>query len=108
MLAETQSNEMDRDGLEPSPARRRPASLRRRVLVLAAAVLAPLVIGALASGLVLLHSATRSHRLADEAVRESGATVALFQSLEAARLAGSSYMEEGERQDLAAFRSVWR
>jgi diguanylate cyclase (GGDEF)-like protein len=108
MLAETQSNEMDRDGLEPSPARRRPASLRRRVLVLAAAVLAPLVIGALASGLVLLHSATRSHRLADEAVRESGATVALFQSLEAARLAGSSYMEEGERQDLAAFRAAAR
>ncbi len=36
---------------------------------------------------------------------ESGASLALFQNLEAARLAGSGYMEEGEREDLVEFRA---
>jgi hypothetical protein len=91
---------------ERTRAPRRPAPLQRRLLVFAAAVLAPAVIGALACGVVLLLSATRSHRLTEETVRESKVSVALFQSLEAARIAGSSYMEEAEREDLVAFRAA--
>ena len=72
----------------------------------AAAVLAPLVVGALACGFVLLLSSTRSHRLAEETVNESKVSVALFQNLEASRIAGSSYMEDGEREDLVAFQSA--
>jgi diguanylate cyclase (GGDEF)-like protein len=91
---------------ERARAPRRPAPLQRRLLVFAAAVLTPAVIGALACGVVLLLSATRSHRLTEETVRESKVSVALFQSLEAARIAGSSYMEEAEREDLVAFRAA--
>jgi hypothetical protein len=58
--------------------------------VFAAAVLAPLLVGSLACGLVLFNSARRSHRLADEMARESRAGVTLFQSLQTARIAGSS------------------
>ena len=56
---------------ERPPASRRPASLQRRLLLYAGAVLAPVLVGALACGLVLLHSSTRSQRLAEEIVRES-------------------------------------
>jgi diguanylate cyclase (GGDEF)-like protein len=57
---------------------------------------------------MLLFSASRSHQLAEESVRESEVSVALFQGLEVARIAGSSYMEEGGREDLVAFRSAAR
>ena len=91
---------------ERSRTPRRPAPLQRRLLLFAAAVLAPLFVGALACGLVLLLSSTRSHRLAEETVRESKVSVALFQNLEASRIAGSSYMEDGEREDLVAFQAA--
>ena len=74
----------------------------------AAAVLAPLVVGAVACGLVLVLSATRSHRLAEEMVAESQVSVILLQSLQAARIAGSGYMEEGEHDDLVEFRAAAR
>ena len=93
---------------ERSPAPRRPAPLQRRLLLFAAAVLAPLVIGALTCGLVLQHAATRSQRLAEEMVSETQVGVSLFQGLQAARIAGSGYMEEGERDDLVAFRAAAR
>ena len=67
-----------------------------------------MVVGALACGLVLLLSATRSHRLAEETVRESQGSVTLFQGLQAARIAGSGYMEDGEREDLVEFRAAAR
>ena len=91
---------------ERSPAPRRPAPLRRRLLGFAAAVLAPLVVGALVCGLVLFFSATRSHRLAEEMVAESQVSVTLLQSLQAARIAGSAYMEDGERDELVEFRAA--
>src|SRR5918992_175807 len=93
---------------QPDIAPRRAGSLRRRLLGLAAAVLAPVVIGAIVCGLVLLHSATRGERLAEELADESGVTVALFQGLQAARLSGSGYMEEGESDDLVDFRRAQR
>ena len=93
---------------ERSPAPRRPAPLQRRLLLFAAAVLAPLIIGALTCGLVLQHAATRSQRLAEEMVSETQVSVSLFQGLQAARIAGSGYMEEGERDDLVAFRAAAR
>ena len=65
-----------------------------------------MLLGAVIGGLVLLNSAERSSDLAEEEVRESGATLALFQQLEAARLAGSGYMEEGEPDDLADFNTA--
>ena len=96
------------DGSEAAPMTRRPASLRRRLLVCAVAVLAPVLVGALASELILLDSAATSNRLAEEVVVEADATVSLFQALEEARVAGSTYMEEGERDDLADFRQAAR
>jgi diguanylate cyclase (GGDEF)-like protein len=93
---------------QPDIAPRRAGSLRRRLLGLAAAVLAPVIVGAVGCGLVLLHSATRSQRLTEELVSESGVTVTLFQGLQAARLAGSSYMEEGESDELEDFRRAQR
>ncbi len=107
MRAEPETPAVD-DGSEAAPMTRRPASLRRRLLVLAVAVLAPVLVGALASGLILLHSAATSNRLAEEVVVEADATVSLFQALEEARVAGSTYMEEGERDDLADFRQAAR
>jgi diguanylate cyclase (GGDEF)-like protein len=96
------------DLTERPPASRRPASLQRRLLVFAAAVLAPVVVGALVCGIVLLFSATRSHRLAEELAAETHVSVSLFQNLEAARIAGSGYMEEGEDDELADFRDAAR
>jgi diguanylate cyclase (GGDEF)-like protein len=89
-----------------TPAPRRSTSLQRRLVLFAAAVLAPVLAGALASGLILLHSASRSQGIAEEVVEESTVSLALFQALEAARLAGSAYMEEGEGDDLAAFQAA--
>jgi hypothetical protein len=67
------------------------------LLFFAGALLTPVLIGAVVSGLVLLHSATTASRLTEEVVRETTSSITLFQDLEAARLAGSEYMEEGER-----------
>ena len=72
----------------------------------AAAVLAPVLIGALACGLLLLVSANRSQALAEELSRESAVTVSLFQDLETARIAGSGYMEDGAHADLVEFREA--
>jgi diguanylate cyclase (GGDEF)-like protein len=94
-----------RSETEPSIARR-PVSLRRRLFVFAAAVLAPLVIGALVCGAVLLHSASRSQALAEETAAETQVSVTLFQGLQRARIGGSEYMEEGEREGLADFRAA--
>src|SRR5918999_3442663 len=89
-------------GAEPE-TKRRSASLQRRLMLFAAAVLAPVLVGALASGLILVKSTARSQTLAAEIVNESDVTLTLFQGLQSARLAGSGYMEEGERDDLADF-----
>ena len=78
---------------------RRAPSIRRRLLAFAALILTPVVAGALISGLMLLQSASRSDKLGGEIVQESRASVALLQSLQAARLAGSGYMEEGEEDE---------
>jgi diguanylate cyclase (GGDEF)-like protein len=86
--------------------RPRPPSLQGRLLRYAAAVLAPVIVGALASGLILLHSAARAHELGDEVVAESASAVTLFESLEAARIAGSEYMEEGEHEELEDFEAA--
>ena len=82
------------------------ASLQSRMLVFAAVLIAPVLVGALVSGLVLLKSANTANDLAGEVVRETNASVTLFQDLEAARLAGSGWMEEGERNDLLAFQAA--
>ena len=87
---------------------RRAPSLHRRLLVFAAAVLAPVLIGAVICGLLLLVSASRSQDLAAEMVAESAVSVSLFQNLETARITGSSYMEEGEQEDFVAFRAAAR
>lgn len=87
---------------------RRATSLQRRLLLFAAVVLAPVLVGALASGLILLQAATRSQGLAEEIVNESAVSVTLFESLEAARRSGSQYMEEGEADDLKGFQSARR
>jgi diguanylate cyclase (GGDEF)-like protein len=89
-----------------SAAARQPAPLQRRLLAFAAAVLVPLVVGAVACGLLLLFSATRSQALAQEIVEESRVSVTLFQGLEQARIAGSAYMEDGDGDDLAEFRAA--
>jgi diguanylate cyclase (GGDEF)-like protein len=89
---------------DSEPNTRRTPSIRRRLLLFAALILAPVVLGALVSGGMLLHSASRSEKLGGEIVRESRASVALLQSLHAARLAGSGYMEEGEADELADFK----
>jgi diguanylate cyclase (GGDEF)-like protein len=94
--------------MAPPTARRPAPSLQRRLLLFAVAVLAPVLAGALASGLLLLSSAARSQEIAEEVVEESSLSQSLFQSLEAARLAGSGYMEEGEQDDLAAFETAGR
>ena len=73
------------------------------MLTFAALILVPVVIGALVSGAVLLHSASRSEHLGAEVVRESRASVALLQALHSARVAGSYYMEQGESDELADF-----
>ena len=39
-------------------------------------------------------------------MKESQATVQLFQGLQAARISGSDFMEEGERDDLADFNAA--
>ena len=101
MHVESMSPESDR-----IPTPRRLPSLQRRLLVFAAAVLAPVLIGALVCGLVLLSSATRSQALAEELVSESAVSVSLFQNLETARIAGSSYMEEGEHADFVTYRAA--
>ena len=89
---------------ERPPAPRRLPSLHRRLLVFAAAVLAPVLVGALVCGVLLLLSASRSQQLAEELVEESAVSVGLIQNLQTARIAGSAYMEEGEREDLAEYR----
>ena len=97
-----------RSETEQSQAARRPVSLQRRLFVFAAAVLAPLVVGALVCGLILLHSSSRSLELAEELVSESEVSVSMFRGLQGARISGSGYMEEGEREDLAGFRTAGR
>ena len=91
---------------ERSPTPPRLPSLQRRLFVFAAAVLAPVLVGALVCGLLLLVSATRSQRLTEELVAESAVSLSLFQNLETARLVGSSYMEEGEQGDFVKFRAA--
>ena len=83
---------------DPTPTPRRLPSLQRRLLVFAAAVLAPVLLGALACGLLLLVSASRSQALAEEMVQETAVSVSLSQNLQLARIAGSSYMEEESRR----------
>jgi diguanylate cyclase (GGDEF)-like protein len=73
------------------------------MLVFAGAVLAPVVIGAAITGLVLFNSASRSDDLAEGMADESSVGVSLLQDLQTARLAGSGYMEEGEGDELATF-----
>jgi hypothetical protein len=86
----------------------RPWSLRRRLIVFSGAVLAPVIAGAVVSGLLLLYAAVDANRLTDDVAAESNASLALFRDLQTARLDGSSYMEEGERTDLNQFRTVGR
>jgi diguanylate cyclase (GGDEF)-like protein len=93
---------------DPQPTPLGPVSLRRRLLVFAVAVLAPVAVGAVVTGLVLFSSTARSDRLAEEMADESAASVGLFKDLQAARLAGSGFMEEGDREDLAGFRAAER
>jgi diguanylate cyclase (GGDEF)-like protein len=87
----------------PDAQPRRAPSIRRRLLAFATLILTPVVLGALASGGMLLHSASRSDALGAEIVQESRASVALLRGLHAARLAGSGYMEEAEDDELADF-----
>src|SRR5688500_18162809 len=93
---------------EPRFSTRRPPSVLRRLLVFAAAVLAPVLVGAFISGMLLRDSAANSEQLAAEIVSESRAGVSLLQGLQAARLAGSDYMEEGELDELEEFRVAER
>jgi hypothetical protein len=96
---------MAHDDDRPS-APRGARSLQASLLRYAAAVLAPVIAGALASGLILLHSAARAHDLGDEVVEESASALTLFESLEAARISGSDYMEEGEHEELEDFEAA--
>ena len=86
-----------------APDTRRAPSIRRRLLAFAVLILTPVLVGALVSGGVLLHSASQSDRLGAEIVQESRASIALLRGLHAARFAGSGYMEEGESDELADF-----
>jgi diguanylate cyclase (GGDEF)-like protein len=72
-------------------------------LVFAIAVLVPVVVGAAVTGLVLLDSASRTDELAEGMADESAMSVRLLQDLQAARLSGSGYMEEGDRDALESF-----
>jgi diguanylate cyclase (GGDEF)-like protein len=58
--------------------------------------------------MLLRDSAAHSEQLAAELVSESRAGVSLLRGMQAARLAGSGYMEGGELDDLAAFRAAER
>jgi diguanylate cyclase (GGDEF)-like protein len=101
MREEFESGQLEqRAGLQPE---RRPPSLRRSLLVFALAVLVPVVVGAAITGLVLLNSASRTDKLAEGMADESAMSVRLLQDLQAARLSGSGYMEDGDRDDLEAF-----
>ena len=98
---------MAHDEIDDRPSPPRGArSLQASLLRYAAAVLAPVIAGALASGLILLHSAARAHDLGDEVVEESASALTLFESLEAARISGSDYMEEGEHEELEDFEAA--
>ena len=91
---------------ERSPAPRRLPSLHRRLLVFAAAVLAPVLVGALVCGLLLLLSASRSQRARRGDGRGIRGQREPVPEPADGRIAGSSYMEEGERDDLAAYRKA--
>lgn len=91
---------------QPTPRTRRPPSIRRRLLAFAALILTPVLVGALVSGLVLLRSAASSNQLASEVVRESRASFALLNGLQAARLAGTGYLDEREADELAELESA--
>ena len=69
-------------------------------------MVAPVLLGALISGAALLYSSTSSNRLAEDVARESKASVTLFRDLQAARLAGSSYMEGGAAEDREDFNAA--
>ena len=80
----------------------------RRLLGFAVVVLGPLLVGALISGGVLLDAARRSTNLAAETVEETRVSMVMLESMQAARLAGSAAMEEGDRQSLQRFRRLER
>jgi diguanylate cyclase (GGDEF)-like protein len=91
------------DQTNPPNSGRTPASLRRGLVVFAAAAIVPIFVGALISGGLLFDSSKHANDLAEELREESGATLNLTQSLQAARLTGSGYMEDGDGEDLRAF-----
>ncbi len=78
-------------------------SLRRRLLLAALAVIAPLLLGAGLWMILLSRSADSYEQLAREATRESDESVLLLQHLSQAQEAGSSYMEGGDADDRRAF-----
>ena len=81
-------------------------SLRGRLLAVAVAVMAPLMLGAGLCVTLLAHSAGNYKDLAGEGSRETDASVKMLQRLNAAEDAGSRYMEGGEADDLGEFRAA--
>jgi diguanylate cyclase (GGDEF)-like protein len=91
----------------PEPARRRFAgSLRGRLLVVALAVIGPLVVGAGLWILLLSRSTGEYEGLTKEVARESAESVRLLRYLSAAEHDGGRYMETGRGEDLRAFRRI--
>src|SRR5918997_1536344 len=89
----------------PEPARRRFAgSLRGRLLVVALAVIGPLVVGAGLWILLLSRSTGEYEGLTNEVARESAESVRLLRYLSTAEHDGGRYMETGRADDLRAFR----
>jgi diguanylate cyclase (GGDEF)-like protein len=75
----------------------RPQSLRHRLVLFAAAVAAPVAIGAVLGGLILFGVTRDFDDRAEEVSEESAASLALFKGLSAAGAAGSAYMDGEER-----------
>ncbi|MBN1530727.1 MAG: EAL domain-containing protein [Thermoleophilaceae bacterium] len=74
-------------------------SLRHRLVVFALAVVAPVAVGAVLSGLILLDATRSFNDRAEEVAMESEASLGLFKALGAAGSAGSAYMDgEGPRR----------
>lgn len=90
------------------PDVRRAPTVLRRLLLFAGAVLAPVAVGALIGGLVLLGAANRSDRLAGEFVRETDVTMAIGAALERARAAGIESMDSGDPEAAREFRAAAR
>lgn len=78
-------------------------SLRRRLLLAALAVMAPLLVGAGLWVILASNSASTYKDLTREVSVEAGQSVALLQGLNAAQGAGSRYMEGGSETDLRDF-----